>query len=112
MPQLDKLPKDAQKKLKDIKKKLDKFQKKVLEKFDKYIMGIALLPPERALPKEQIPDSLKNLPEFQKKQEEPNKDHINVLVLVDDSDSKQMAKFELKEKNYKNNFRARKRSWW
>ena len=40
-----KLPKEAQEKLRDIKVKLDKFKEAVLAKFDKYIMGIALLPP-------------------------------------------------------------------
>ncbi len=40
-----KLPKEAQEKLRDIKKKLDKFKSVALAKFDKYIMGIALLPP-------------------------------------------------------------------
>ncbi len=42
---LDKLPKDAQKKLKAIKSKLEKFQKEVVKKFDKYIVAVALLPP-------------------------------------------------------------------
>ena len=40
-----KLPKEAEKKLKELKAKLDSFQEKVVKKFDKYIMGIALLPP-------------------------------------------------------------------
>ena len=76
-----KLPKEVQEKLKAIKTKLDKFQKKVVEKFDKYIMGVALLPPEK--------------PEEGKKIE---KDKISVLVLVDDTDSKKMTKQELKDK--------------
>ena len=42
-----KLPKEAQEKLKDIKQKLDKFKKSVVDKFDKYISGIALLPPPK-----------------------------------------------------------------
>ena len=78
---LSKLPKDVQDKLKTIKSKLDKFQKKALEKFDKYITGVALLPPPK--------------PEEGKK---VDKDKINVLVLVDDSDSQKMSKFELKDK--------------
>ncbi|MBL7055495.1 nucleotidyltransferase domain-containing protein [Candidatus Woesearchaeota archaeon] len=87
---LEKLPKDVQEKLKGIKAKLDKFQKKVLEKFDKYIAGITLLPP----PKQ--PEN-SNLP--QQKPEKPvDKDKISVLVLVDDSDSRKMPKHELKEK--------------
>jgi predicted nucleotidyltransferase/uncharacterized protein (UPF0332 family) len=80
-PELANLPKDVQEKLKQIKTKLDKFTKDVTKKFDKYIMGIALLPPPR------------------KEQQKPeDKDKINVLVLVDDSDSKTMSKQELKEK--------------
>src|SRR3989344_808934 len=86
---LAQLPKDIQEKLKSIKAKLEKFQKQVLEKFDKYIMGIALLPP----PKEEM--------QAQQPEQKPapvNKDAISVLVLVDDSDSRKMSKFELKDK--------------
>jgi len=81
---LEKLPKDVQSKLKAIKGKVDKFQKKILEKFDNYIAGISLLPP----PKKEDGKEVK--PE--------DKDKINVLVLVDDSDSKKMSKLELKDK--------------
>jgi uncharacterized protein (UPF0332 family)/predicted nucleotidyltransferase len=78
---ISKLPKDVQEKLKAIKTKLDKFQKRVLEKFDKYIIGVALLPPPK-------PEEGKKI----------DKERINVLVLVDDSDSQKMSKFELKDK--------------
>ena len=74
------LPKEAKEKLDKIKKKLDKFQKEVVKKFEKYIMGIALLPPSKD------------------EKGEINKEDINVLVLVDDTDSKTMDKDELKEK--------------
>ena len=76
-----KLPKEAQEKLKKIKEKLDKFKKSVMDKFDKYIIGIALMPPPKPV-------------EGQKEE----KDKISVLVLVDDSDSRKMSKFELKDK--------------
>src|SRR3989344_4726807 len=82
---LDKLPKDVQEKLKTIKTKLEKFQKKVLEKFDKYIVGIALLPPQKPEDQKQAADKSDN-------------DKINVLDLVDDSDSRKMSKYELKDK--------------
>ena len=82
----DKLPKDVQEKLKTIKTKLEKFQKRVLDKFDKYIVGIALSPP----PKPQEQKSAEQKP--------VDKDKINVLVLVEDSDSKKMPKYELKDK--------------
>ncbi|MEK6949640.1 MAG: hypothetical protein AABX34_05430, partial [Nanoarchaeota archaeon] len=72
---LEKLPKDVQEKLNNIKAKLDKFQKKVLEKFDKYIVSIALLPPPQK--QEQQPQEIKA--------QEINKEAINALVLVDDS---------------------------
>src|SRR3989344_6242979 len=76
------LPKEVQEKLKKIKKKLDRFQKEVVKKFDKYIMGIALLPP----PKPQNPE------------EKIDPDKVHVLVLVDDGDSTKMSKEELRDK--------------
>jgi uncharacterized protein (UPF0332 family)/predicted nucleotidyltransferase len=74
------LPKEAKEKLEAIKRKIEKFQTEIVKKFDKYIMGVALLPPSKD-EKDQI-----------------NKDQINVLVLIDDSDSTKMSKEELKEK--------------
>ncbi|MBR9690397.1 nucleotidyltransferase domain-containing protein [Candidatus Woesearchaeota archaeon] len=76
------IPKEAEQKLKQLKTKIDKFQKEILKKFDKYIMGITLLPPQK--PKEGEPQK--------------PKDAVNLLILVDDSDSKKMPKYELKEK--------------
>ncbi len=76
-----KLPKEAQEKLKEIKTKLDKFQKALRKKFDEYIVGVALLPP----PKPQ-------------EGKEADKSKISILVLVDDSDSQKMSKMELKAK--------------
>ena len=70
-----KIPDELKKKFEQLKIKLDKFKKRVLKEFNEYIIGITLLPPK-----------------------EDNKEAINVLVLVDDSDSKKMSKFELKDK--------------
>lgn len=70
-----KIPEELKAKFKEIKQKLDRFKTKVVKEFDKYIVGIALLPPKK----------------------EDKKD-INVFVLFDDSDSKKMAKLELKAK--------------
>ncbi len=81
--QQQKLPKEVQERLEKIKGKLDKFQKEIVSKFDKYIMGVALLPPPRIDAKDVKPE---------------DKDKVHVLVLVDDSDSQKMAKFELKNK--------------
>ncbi|MBS1266519.1 MAG: hypothetical protein MAG795_00486 [Candidatus Woesearchaeota archaeon] len=103
-----KLPKDAQKKLKQLKGKLDKFQKQVTKKFDKYIMGIALIPPPNkkaypGLPRgprgkiSQMASSMKPglMP---KKSDKKTEKQTHILVLIDDSDSKKMPKFELKKK--------------
>ncbi len=81
VPDINQLPKETQEKLKKIKDKLDQFQKKVLEKFDKYVSGIALLPPEKPVEGKKV-----------------NPDLVNVLILVDDSDSQKMPKLELKDK--------------
>ena len=95
------LPKDVQEKLEAIKSKLEKFHKKILEKFDKYIVGVALMPPPK-------PEELQQLQQLQNPQmpapavppapAPEDKDKIHVLVLVDDSDSKTMSKIELKDK--------------
>src|SRR3989338_5770128 len=95
------LQKDVQEKLEAIKSKLEKFHKKILEKFDKYIVGVALMPPPK-------PEELQQLQQLQNPQlpatavppapAPEDKDKIHVLVLVDDSDSKTMSKLELKDK--------------
>jgi len=77
----EQIPPEAKKKLEKIKVKLDKFKDKLTSKFEKYVAGIALMPPPK--------------PEEGKK---ADKDKIYVLVLVDDSDSQKMNKLELKEK--------------
>ena len=101
---ISKLPTDVQEKLKTIKVKLEKFQKKVVEKFDKYIVGIALMPPPKPEEMQQLQQmqSLQQpVPPQQQQPAEPkpeDKDKIHVLVLVDDSDSRTMSKIELKDK--------------
>src|SRR3989338_5726309 len=88
---ISKLPDDVQEKLKAIKSKLEKFQKKVLEKFDKYIMGIALMPPPKPeelqqLQQMQLPPGQVMPPLQSPAEPKPeDKDKIHVLVLVDDS---------------------------
>jgi len=100
---ISKLPQDVQEKLKTIKTKLEKFQKKVLEKFDKYIVGIALMPPPKPeelqqLQQMQYPSQQPTNPEQPVEPKPEDKDKIHVLILVDDSDSRTMSKFELKDK--------------
>ncbi|MBR9699853.1 hypothetical protein GOV09_05325 [Candidatus Woesearchaeota archaeon] len=80
-PGMPEMSKEAEEKLKSIKQKLEKFKNKVLEKFDKYIMGITLLPPPKPREGEKI-----------------NKDMVSLLILVDDTDSRKMTKYELRSK--------------
>ncbi len=81
------MPEEAKKKLTELKDKIDRFQKKVLDKFSDYVLGISLLPP----PKPEVDQETgKEIP--------VDKNKIYLLVLVDDSDSKKMSKDELKEK--------------
>lgn len=68
---------DAKEKLEHMKKKIDKFKDKLLGKFEEYVLGIALLPPAK---------------------DDEKKEKINILVLVDDADSKKMSKDELRDK--------------
>jgi predicted nucleotidyltransferase/uncharacterized protein (UPF0332 family) len=71
------IPDEAKKKLEHMKVKIEKFKDKLLEKFEEYVLGIALLPPS---------------------QDDEKKEKINLLVLVDDADSKKMSKDELRDK--------------
>ncbi|MBI2667244.1 hypothetical protein HYX17_00565, partial [Candidatus Woesearchaeota archaeon] len=90
LPEGLEIPEDIQKKLSQIKSKVEKFKKEVLKKFEEYVVGIALLPPDNINPEEEQ--------ELTPKEKEERKDWINVLVLIDDSDSKKMSKLELRDK--------------
>jgi len=81
-PKQQQIPEELKEKLKAAKQKIDKFQKKLLEKFDKYIVGISLLPPQKQ----------------EKEGQKKDKDQIQVLVLVDDSEPHKISKAELKDK--------------
>ncbi|HME86857.1 MAG TPA: hypothetical protein VKE88_00405, partial [Candidatus Nanoarchaeia archaeon] len=94
--ELSKLPPEVQERLKAIQQKVDKFQKKVLEKFDKYILGIAILPPKN-IEVEKKKAAEQNKP-FTKEDEEIVKEQINTFVLVDDSEPSKISKEELLDK--------------
>lgn len=63
--------------MEQIRGKLEEYQKKLLERFSEYILGIELLPPPA---------------------HGEHKDKYYVLILIDDSDSKKMGKQELRDK--------------
>jgi predicted nucleotidyltransferase/uncharacterized protein (UPF0332 family) len=88
------LPPEVVEKLKVIKEKITKFQKQIVEKFDKYIVGVALLPPPRP-PAPNIPPEI--FAEEQKRYEE-EKDKYATLVLIDDTEPTKMTKGELRDK--------------
>ncbi|MBS3140004.1 hypothetical protein J4479_03295 [Candidatus Woesearchaeota archaeon] len=88
-----KIPPELEQKLKAIKAKLDTFKKQVLDKFGDYIIGITLLPPEN-IP----PDASEQTNPEKPKAEKPNPDRIDLLLVVDDTDSKKMSKNELHQK--------------
>src|SRR3989344_9258505 len=87
------LPPEVEEKLKSLKTKLDKFKDKVLEKFGDYIVGITLLPPEKAKREEAKEDPEEG--KDKKEDKEDSKDKIHLLVVVDDTTSKKMTKDEL-----------------
>ncbi len=89
------ISKEAKEKLNKIKDEVEKFKKEALSKFDKYIMGISLLPqPKQQFPMPSMaPGRMPTMPQGQQ-----NKDAVSILVLVDDTDSKKMSKYELKTK--------------
>jgi predicted nucleotidyltransferase len=76
----EKISKEGLEKMNKIKDTLEKFKEKIIKKLEKYVAGVSLLPPQK--------DEKGNI----------NQDKINVLVLIDDSDSQKQNKNELKEK--------------
>ncbi|MDD5331996.1 MAG: hypothetical protein PHE43_04245 [Candidatus Nanoarchaeia archaeon] len=88
----EKHPKDSfAAKLEDSKKDIEKFKKEVLKKFDKYILGMSILPPK-------LPEELRNEEYLKLEAEKKEHELINILILIDDSDSKKMSKEELGDK--------------
>ena len=70
------IPKDIQEKLKKTKEKAEKLKDKVIKKFEKYILAVSVLPP----PPDMKPEE---------------KDLINLLILINDNDSKKISPHEL-----------------
>ncbi|MEK6916154.1 MAG: nucleotidyltransferase domain-containing protein [Nanoarchaeota archaeon] len=102
---IDKIPnlsKEAKEKLGNIKKNVEKFKKEVLAKFDKYIMGISLLPPQKNPSIPNMPPGISpgimNKLGPQIAETKPKENEISILILINDFDSKKMSKYELKIK--------------
>src|SRR6056297_66674 len=72
------LPEEAQEKMKEIQKIMDVFKEKLVDRFEGHISGISLLPPHKILAEvaESVPEE---------EQTKLAEDHINTLVLVDDT---------------------------
>jgi len=92
-----KIPPELEKKLNSIKTKLDNFKKQVLDKFGDYIVGITLLPPGNK-PLLAAESSASETASEKPKEEKPDPDKIDILIVVDDTDSKKMSKDELHQK--------------
>ncbi len=116
------LPPEAQKKLKAIKSRLEKFQKSILKKLEENVIGLALMPPKQKRGQEgksKMPEvggaeqmasagaraGMPSLPQSStaekgsKKESKIDKEkEINVLVLVDDSEVEQLKKRTLLNK--------------
>lgn len=90
---LPQLTPEAQAKMNELQSKLDDFKKRLLDKFDANVSGIALLPPGKT-----ITQILESQEQVQNPDEKIDTTKINVFVLFDDTDSTQMSKVELKEK--------------
>ena len=75
------IPPEVKEKLEKIKAKVETFKENILKKFDKYILGVGILPPPKPKEGETI-----------------DKDKIYTLVVIDDTDSKRMTKDDLKNK--------------
>jgi len=91
------IPDEVKEKLDKIKTKLDNFQKKVLEKFDKHVLGISLLPPKN-IDREKERVKFEERRELSNEEIEKLKNAINILVLFDDTDSKKMHKEDLRNR--------------
>ncbi|MEM3154301.1 MAG: nucleotidyltransferase domain-containing protein [Candidatus Woesearchaeota archaeon] len=88
------LSQEVAEKLKNIKEKITAFQKKIVEKFDKYVVGVALLPPPRPPAPNLPPDVFAD----EQKRYEQEKDKYATLVLIDDTEPTKMTKGELRDK--------------
>ena len=95
------IPEEVKEKAKEIQGKLNSFKDRIVKEFDKYIIGISMLLHQ--------PEKLNEIVQRRKVEENKSeeeikkelKDKIEVLVVVNDQDSKKMSKDELHDKLFK-----------
>ncbi|MBU2634098.1 MAG: hypothetical protein KJ674_02535 [Nanoarchaeota archaeon] len=89
------IPEELKKKFDDIKQKLEKFKQDALKKFPKDITGIALLPVKNVeAEKDRVLKEEGRI--LSKEEEEKIKTSINVFVLLNDKDQKNILEFKNK----------------
>jgi len=82
-----KIQEDIKKSFEELKSKLNKIKNAVLKEYDKHIIGMALLPPNREPGENEVKADKKD-------------DKINLLILDDDTEAKNINLFTLKEAMY------------
>lgn len=87
---------EAQKKMEEIQKILEKFKDKIVDRFEGYVGGVGLLPPGKII-EEMIEPEMQQAQQSQQHTKLPQ-DHINTLVLIDDTEPTKMSKQELKDR--------------
>lgn len=95
-----KITEEMKEKAKQIQGKINSFKDKIVKEFDKYILGVAMLIPNP----QKINEEIARLKKEEGKSDEELKEikeFIEVLVVVDDSDSKKMTREELGSKLFK-----------
>jgi uncharacterized protein (UPF0332 family)/predicted nucleotidyltransferase len=85
------IPIEAQEKMKEIQSILEQFKEKLVDRFEGYISAVALLPPNRLL------DEVAEMVSEEQLTKLPD-NHINALVLIDDTTPSKLSKEELKER--------------
>ncbi|MEK6826340.1 MAG: hypothetical protein AABX08_01750 [Nanoarchaeota archaeon] len=92
-----KIPEEIKKNFDELKNKLNKIKSSILKEFDKYVMGISLLPPKN-IERERERIKIEENRDLTKEEENAIKNEIGILVLVNDSDSRDVNRFTLKDR--------------
>ncbi|MGB9749042.1 MAG: nucleotidyltransferase domain-containing protein [Candidatus Woesearchaeota archaeon] len=95
---MENLPEEIKNKLKELTESVERLKKRILEKFEDYVIGIALVPAESENKKDESSVDEKNPEEASEASGAKQGLNFNLLVMIDDSDSTKMSKEELKSK--------------